>query len=88
VGVPRRIQRVLVHEDEAERTLEQGQHLERRRFDRAVWVGGQECGDERRVGRVAAPELAALAGGRPELLGHEVPQLHGVDEISVVRQCN
>jgi hypothetical protein len=88
VGVTRRIQRVLVHEDEAERALEQGQHLERRRLDRAVWVGGQKCGDERRVGRVPAPELAALAGGRPELLGHEIAQLHGVDEISVVGQRN
>ena len=50
LGVAGRVQRVLVHEDEAERAAQRRQHLQRRGLDRQVGAAGQQRGDQRGVG--------------------------------------
>jgi hypothetical protein len=60
VGIASGIQRVFVHEDEAERAAQSGQHVEGRGLEGAVGVVGQEGRDERGVGGVAPRELAAV----------------------------
>ena len=82
------VERVLVHEDEAERAAELGQDLQRRRLEGAVGVVGQQRGHQRRVGRVAPAQLAAEVAGEPlAVAGVEpVAQLGGVGEVAVVRE--
>src|SRR5664280_113343 len=57
------IQGLLVHEDEAEGTLELGQHIQGRGFEAEVRVAGEQCGDQCGVGGVATVQLAAELAG-------------------------
>ena len=73
---------MLVHEDQAERAAQAREHLERGGLERVVRVPGQQRGDQRGVGGVAARELAAPLAA--VALGDEVDQLGGVGEVAVV----
>lgn len=85
VGVTSGIQRVFVHEDEAERAAQSGQHVEGRGLEGAVGVVGQERRDERGVGGVAPRQLAAVGVALEPALD-EVTQFGGVREVAVVGQ--
>ena len=82
------VQRVLVHEDEAEGAAELGQHVQRGRLEGAVGVVGQQRGDQGGVGGVAAAQLAAeVPGAALAVAGVEpVAQLGGVGQVAVVGQ--
>src|SRR5580765_3372341 len=84
--VARGIQGVLVHEDETERALEEGQHLLGAGLQRAVGVVREQRGDERGVGRVAAAQLAEVGRAGRRALLDEVAQLGTVDQVAVVRE--
>ena len=65
VRVAGRVQRVLVHEDEAERAAQRRQHLERGGLDRQVGSAGEQRGDQRGVGgRAVGVGSAALGDPR------------------------
>ena len=76
-GVAGGIQRLLVHEDEGERAPQLGQQLEGGLLGRAVLVGREQRRDERRVGGVAAGQLAGDAAAAEVL----------VDEGLAARRC-
>ena len=87
------VEGVLVHEDEAEGALQLGQQLHGRRLEGLVLLVGEQGGDQRGVGRVAAAQLslrhpppgAVDLGGRGAVL-HHLEELGGVDEVAVVRE--
>ncbi len=78
-----RIQRGLVHEDQAVCAAQAGKHFDGGRFEGVVEVAGEQRGDNCCVCRVAAGELAV---GLRVALVNELQELSGVGQVAVVAE--